>query len=93
MLSNDGINWTQPLNRPALNRGDSGAWDSYAVTDGVVIKENQYKMYYRGTNVHDGYAAVGLAYSSDGISWEKYPSPVLLPTESEKAIGPEDISK
>ena len=93
-VSNNGINWTIPVNHPVLNTGASGEWDSYAVTDGVVLKENNsYKMYYRGTNVHDGYAAIGLAISSDGINWEKYPSPVMVPNETEIAIGPEDIIK
>lgn len=93
-FSYDGINWTFPVNHPVLDTGASGEWDSYAVTDGVVLKENNsYKMYYRGTNVHDGYAAIGLAISSDGINWEKYPNPVMVPNETEIAIGPEDIIK
>ncbi len=93
-VSNDGIHWTIPFNHPALNTGSSSEWDSYAVTDGVVLKEdNSYKMYYRGTNVHDGYAAIGLAISSDGINWEKYSNPVMTPEGNEIAIGPEDIIK
>ncbi len=93
-VSNNGINWTIPVDHPVLYTGASGEWDSYAVTDGVVLKENNfYKMYYRGTDVHDGYAAIGLAISSDGINWEKYPNPILTPEGPEIAIGPEDIIK
>jgi len=93
-VSTDGAHWTIPFNDPALYTGSSGEWDSYAVTDGVVLKENNsYKMYYRGTNVHDGYAAIGLAISSDGINWEKYSNSVMTPEGNEIAIGPEDIIK
>ncbi len=93
-ISNDGINWSFPVNHPVLYRGVASEWDSYFVTDGVVLKENgSYKMYYRGSNVHDGYAAIGLAISSDGINWEKYPYPVMVPNVTEIVIGPENIIK
>jgi predicted GH43/DUF377 family glycosyl hydrolase len=90
-ISKDGINWTQPLDHPVLYRGSPDDWDSYAVTDGIVIKDGQYKMYYRGTNVHDGYAAIGLAFSSNGINWQKYQTPILIPEGEERAVGPENI--
>lgn len=90
--SYDGVNWVKPINNPVLTP-TPGSWDSDAVTDGIVLKDGSiYKMYYRGYSHENGYA-VGLAISSDGINWEKFPSPVLTPDEGIFVFGPNDVIK
>lgn len=82
-FSNDGINWTQYNNNPVLIPGNYYSWDSQNVQPGAVLKENGiYKMYYSGfSNVSSNWY-IGLATSIDGINWEKYPNPILIPTSS-----------
>ncbi len=77
--SQDGINWIHPHSGPVLSPGTNNSWDSHSVVPGAVIKENDvYKMYYSGWAYIDNPWHVGLATSSDGINWEKNPSPVLF---------------
>lgn len=74
----DGFNWYRKVDKPVLNPGSTGKWDSYGVSLGAVYKENgAYKMYYTGNPTHDGPYQIGLAVSSDGINWTKNPEPVL----------------
>jgi predicted GH43/DUF377 family glycosyl hydrolase len=79
--SNNGTNWTRPINHPVLYPGNYGTWDSWAVHPGAILKDgNEYKMYYYGySNQYDQWH-IGLAISIDGINWEKYPQPILLGT-------------
>jgi len=70
--STDGMTWTK-YGR-VLNVGASGAWDSahaYAPTVWV-FNETYYLMYYGVGS--DGKGRIGLATSSDGLSWSKNPS-------------------
>lgn len=93
--SQDAINWIRGSNLPVLFPGNSGSWDSHAVTPGVVIKEgNIFKMYYTGVQSNFGPGHVGLATSIDGINWTKSPSPVLFGTSGwEYRIAITDIIK
>ncbi len=77
--STDGISWTKIGEEPVLKpSGQNGTWDESYVSDGPVIKENgTYKMYYSGAVEAHQQGQIGLATSSDGIHWEKYPSPVI----------------
>lgn len=79
--STDGINWTVYPNY--ILTGTTGTWDSGGISRGVsVIRENGiYKMWYTGTDNGNNWK-IGFATSPNGISWTKYPSPVILPTES-----------
>ena len=74
--SSDGLNWTS-LPEPVLTRSEEG-WDSGTTQVGQVIKVgNTYRMYYIGwESQYDGWQ-IGLAYSADGIIWEKHQEPVL----------------
>lgn len=77
--SQDGLSWTRPFNSPVLLPGLPGTWDSQHVTAGAVIKEgNVWYMYYAGFSDQYGNWHIGLATSTDGISWTKNPQPVLL---------------
>jgi hypothetical protein len=70
----------------------AGKWDSLYTCNPKVIggsfnnplgdgRSFQYAMYYVGTR--DGYTNnIGVAFSSDGINWSKYPEPVIRATSS-----------
>ena len=77
-FSNDGIAWQTSSNNPVLSPGPAGTWDDMAVAAATVIKDDDgYKMYYHGWSDPWGYWNIGLAISTDGVNWEKYPEPVL----------------
>jgi hypothetical protein len=69
-----------------------GAWDSAYTCNPKVIggvfanplgdgQTYSYAMYYVGTADASGNnASIGVAFSNDGISWKKYPQPVILAT-------------
>lgn len=67
--SSDGIHWDKhPLN-PVLTRGAVGSWDQLqALAFAMTVHEGQYYLLYQGAAFGD----VGLATSTDGISWTKY---------------------
>lgn len=96
--SNDGINWTYPLQNPVISPTDSmGWWDSHGVSAGPVIKINGvYHMYYCGWPSSDVNArwSIGLATSADGINWVKRPQPVVAANSiGANQIGPNSILK
>ena len=78
--SADGINWEVTAN-PVLE-GDVGTWDAnMCAAVGVIHDGSQFTMWYLGGNA-DG-RAVGVAYSSDGITWDKAAeNPVFVPDEN-----------
>ena len=94
--SNDRINWEIIGGRPVIDLGQQGSWDAGAVTTGPVIKEDGvYKIYYSAAvEAHQPWQ-IGLATSSDGIHWQKYPSPVLYSSTSgwDYSIGANSIIK
>jgi predicted GH43/DUF377 family glycosyl hydrolase len=76
----DGILWQRDtLHNPILKPGISGQWDYVGIyIPEVVVIENLYYMWYCGFG---SFAQLGLATSTDGISWNKHSSnPVLRPT-------------
>jgi predicted GH43/DUF377 family glycosyl hydrolase len=77
-ISNDGINWIRSTS-PVLNPA-SDTWEDNGIGPYSVLKtDTGYIMYYHGTI--DNIAAIGLAYSSDGIQWSKYSrNPILSAT-------------
>ncbi|MFQ5631974.1 MAG: hypothetical protein ACE5I1_24655, partial [bacterium] len=80
--SQDGINWIDDPGNPVLIRGEGGAWDSTHVRCGTVLFDGEmYRMYYMGsTNGFDD--KIGLATSTDGITWQKYAgNPIIMPSE------------
>jgi len=80
--SQDGVTWNV-RSSPVLTPGAQGTWDSGSVSLGSVLKNGtQFMMYYRGTNTTSYVTgAIGLATSSDGITWTKFSgNPVLTST-------------
>ena len=91
----DGISWYRPISHPVLNPGALGSWDSHTVAPGPVIKERGiYKMYYQGYSDPNESSQIGLATSSDGKTWQKYPTPVLTGSAAwERQISPQSLVK
>ena len=84
--SADGISWTKYGNGVAvMPAGDSGAWDIWIDTPEILHDTAGYKLYYFGDTLAGGSdklpshrASIGVATSSDGINWTKFPgNPVL----------------
>jgi predicted GH43/DUF377 family glycosyl hydrolase len=68
--------WRAVSDKPVLEPGAAGAWDSLSVAHPSVIHhEGVFWMYYSGT---DGrHRRIGLARSGNGIAWKKLPAPVF----------------
>ncbi len=76
--STDGKTWEKYSDNPVLLTGDWGNWDASVIQDPFVMKiDETYYMWYSGfpewienTDL-TGIYQIGLAYSSDGITWTK----------------------
>lgn len=76
--SNDGKTWTRPLSSPIIVVGPSGSWDDGGTGPGPVYKANgKYYMLYQGYDASTKHFQVGLASSTDGKNWVKYPRPIF----------------
>ena len=63
--------WT-PDQEPLLRPGSSSEWDGVQVSHPRVVRSDQgYALYYSGYNAQ-GRMAIGVAFSQDGINWQKY---------------------
>jgi hypothetical protein len=83
---------THAMTEPITVLGESpGRWDSVYVCNPKVIQgtfnnplgdgENySYAMYYVGTASGGIANSIGVAFSSDGIHWKKYPQPIISTT-------------
>jgi predicted GH43/DUF377 family glycosyl hydrolase len=82
--STDGITWTKNGGNPVLAFGAGGQWDDYVVASPMVWKEGStWYMLYSGARSTGAYQ-IGLATSSDGISWTRSGSnPVFSGTVSQ----------
>ncbi len=88
--SPDGVHWIKHP-EPVLTLGDKGAWDSYRVFQPHVVQTpDGFWMLYKA-NVKIGEAeGYGLAYSQDGVSWERFAGNPLI---EEKTYGLEWLRK
>jgi predicted GH43/DUF377 family glycosyl hydrolase len=71
--TDDGLTWTKNISwtNPILDVGAGGQWDETSVGSPCVWKEgSNWYMLYNGKNAA-GTIAIGLATSSDGITWTK----------------------
>ncbi len=68
--------WFKYEGNPVMVAGSKGSWDDAGASIfRVIIKDGQYRAWYTGSdNTH---RRIGYATSRDGISWTKYPRPVL----------------
>jgi len=81
--STDLINWSRESSNPLITPGSSGAWDEqWVYTQAVIVESGDWKMLYGGRNSNNTFQ-IGLATSTDGVSWTKSSSnPVLSPSSS-----------
>lgn len=80
--SMDGIVWQRNSSLPVLSVGASGSWDdTWAYQSSVIFEDGIYRMYYTG---YDGsLVGIGIASSSDGITWIKEPgNPIYSASKS-----------
>ncbi len=76
--SNDGVTWVKTGANPVLTPGAAGSWDALEVRyPSVHFDGTTYRLWYWGWNGTDAAAKIGLATSSDGITWTRHASPVL----------------
>lgn len=76
--SQDGVNWTRPDSMPIIKAGVNGQWDDGGTGPGPVYKiGNKYYMLYQGYDAINKHFKIGLALSTNGRTWEKYPNPVI----------------
>ena len=70
--------WTKYAGNPVLERGAPGEWDAGLVDHSDVLFDGvTYHMWYAGgLVVHE--TDIGYATSTDGVTWNKWPTPVLL---------------
>jgi predicted GH43/DUF377 family glycosyl hydrolase len=78
--SQDGVHWTRYSNNPVFT-AIPGSWEQTSVAIPSVLQDgNKLHMWYiAGGNPDDG--KVGYATSSDGIHWNRHPSPVFTSRE------------
>lgn len=76
--SQDGIYWQNKSDQPVFSNDSIGTWDDYTVAPQSIIKKDGiYMLYYVGWQTQSGQRQIGLATSTDGINWERYPNPVV----------------
>jgi predicted GH43/DUF377 family glycosyl hydrolase len=90
----DGIHWHNVMNQTILQRGPEGSWDSYMVGVTAILKDdNGYKMYYAGCSSYNSVRNVGLAFSTDGLHWQKSDKPVFTALPEETSISATAVVK
>jgi predicted GH43/DUF377 family glycosyl hydrolase len=73
----DGSVWIKHVDNPVLPVGPPGSWDDHNVRPDTVVSEGEtLKMWYSGGD--GSTVAIGYAESTDGVHWNKHPSPVLV---------------
>jgi predicted GH43/DUF377 family glycosyl hydrolase len=71
--STDGISWTRVKDEPVLRPGAHGSWEADRVAGAQVLRDGQwlYAIYIGFANGFED-SSIGIARSSDGISWERH---------------------
>ena len=68
--------------KPVMTAGEAGSWDEkHVFWPNVVRDEAGFRMYYGAQN-RKLQTVIGMATSSDGVTWAKLEAPVLIPEES-----------
>lgn len=67
--SPDGVTWTKNILNPVIAKGVDGSWeDQGALACAMTVHDGIYYLFYQGRLFND----LGLATSTDGVSWAKY---------------------
>ena len=80
--SPDGSTWTKYSGNPVMEHGPPGSWDdTWIQPTTVLLEDGTYRMWFHG-RAEDYYTGqIGYAESPDGITWTKWPDPVLEPAD------------
>lgn len=79
-VAGDTATWTKHEGNPILTPGPAGSWDGLSLATPAVLQleSGQYMMWYTGSGASG--RQIGLAHSTDGVSWTKHvDNPVLRP--------------
>jgi SAM-dependent methyltransferase len=81
-VSRDGHTWHRDPLTPVLGGGDRDAWDGAGAAAGSVIpspdpRQGRFAMYYTGRDAGGQWPGIGLAFSRDGVNWERLPQRIL----------------
>lgn len=82
----DGITWNKHGSGDAvMSPGTAGEWDLWMDTPEIIHDDSGYKLYYFGDTIGAAAgekpspaAGIGVATSTDGINWTKYPGNPIL---------------
>jgi predicted GH43/DUF377 family glycosyl hydrolase len=79
----DGINWCKLRSNPVLELGEPGTFDEQGLGEPAVwASHGRYWMIYTGRDRSE-VRRLGLAWSSDGVSWERGPEETVLSGNSD----------
>jgi len=79
-MSSDGITWQRHENNPILSKGESGAWDEGGIGGGcVILVDTLFYRWFWGWNTDRSIMGIGLATSTDGITWMEYENNPVIP--------------
>ena len=85
----DGITWQQYTNNPVLSP-QSGDWDyPHCIYPHVMTDGDTLRMWFAGGSMIQTGMRVGYATSVDGINWNRYPEPVIVPNAAWNSDGVE----
>ena len=66
---------------PIVEPGPAGSWDRGGLSwPSVVRLGDEYRLYFTGSRIQFGDGVIGMATSTDGVTWTKQPDPVLEPS-------------
>jgi len=73
--SSDGISWTK---HGVVLQADGTGFDAVGVfPDGAMYENGVYWLFYSGASIHDAPYQLGLAWSSDGVAFERLAAPLI----------------
>jgi len=68
----NGFYWVRPASNKILDVGQSGKFDDQAVrSPSIIFDKDRYLMFYIGIDTATGTGKIGLATSTDGITWTR----------------------
>ncbi|UCD92254.1 MAG: hypothetical protein JSV43_08575, partial [Methanobacteriota archaeon] len=76
----DQVTWTKHPSNPVMGTGAPGSWEELGVAAPWILPDlSGYRMWFTGMDANM-LPQIGYAYSSDGLSWERYTgNPVITP--------------
>ena len=89
--SSNGISWTRDVADPVLRTEPSIAWETTRIEQPTVVLLNgRFLMLYTG--VKNSNFEVGMAWSEDGVAWERDPANPVMPRGNSTAWDDEGVA-